>query len=107
MIPPVADHAGRDPAPSDWLDICCWGCGADDFLQDSGGRLLCRTCVDRLLAPEDDDTDALAVSFGAYWGSHPLERCWRCMREAVDPDHEVGLCPGCRRHLGRPVAGGR
>jgi hypothetical protein len=105
VIRPSIGDAQGGKAPVDWLDSCCWRCGADDFLPDAGGGLLCRPCLDQTSALEDDVTDPVAVSRGAYWTSHALERCWRCMAEAVDPQGDVGLCPDCRGHLERPLAG--
>lgn len=87
--------AARDVA--DWLDACCWRCGSDDALTDGRGRLLCRPCRGEVF--DEPATDPLAVSRRAHWESHLLERCWRCMAEAVDREDEVGLCGSCLRDL--------
>jgi hypothetical protein len=88
--------AVRGPAGGDWLDACCWRCGSPEPLQDSLGRLLCPPCRAELSddqpAPPDDP---LRVVRSAYWDTHVLERCWRCLTEGVDPRDEVGLCAAC------------
>lgn len=92
-------------AVTDWLDACCWRCGSDDALPDGDGRLLCRPCRGNVFG--DPATDPLVVSRGAYWETHSLESCWRCMTQAVDPEDDVGLCGGCLRDLEREPAPSR
>jgi hypothetical protein len=84
------------PAGGDWLDACCWRCGSPEPVLDSLGRLLCPPCrvelSDERPAPAEDP---LRVARSAYWDTHALERCWRCLTEGVDPLDEVGLCGSC------------
>ena len=83
---------------TDWLDSCCWGCGTREVVRAADGRLLCRTCREELLA--EPTVDVLGLARHAYWESHALRCCWRCMTRAVDPDDEVGMCVSCREALG-------
>ena len=85
------------PTPADWLDACCWGCGSENVALHPDGRLLCRTCRSQLLT--DEAVDPLQFTRRAYWESHALEQCWRCMVVAVDHDDELGLCRSCFEHL--------
>jgi len=82
--------AVQEPVGGDWLDACCWRCGAAEALPDPLGRRLCPTCLAELLeAPPDGP---LRVVRSAYWDAHALERCWRCLTESVDAEDDVGLC---------------
>ena len=85
----------KGSAGGDWLDACCWRCGAGEPAQDSLGRLLCAPCRAELSDDSVSPEDPLHVIRGAYWGAHVLERCWRCLTEGVDPQDDVGLCPAC------------
>lgn len=90
------DVGVQGPAGGDWLDVSCWRCGSTEPSQDSLGRMLCSPC--RTDLSEDRPTvtdDPLHAVRGAYWNTHVLERCWRCLVENVDPRDEVGLCPVC------------
>jgi hypothetical protein len=97
----------RVSAGEDWLDACCWRCGSAEAAPDSLGRRLCPPCLadlsDARATPPDDP---LRVVRGAYWDAHVLERCWRCLTEHVDPDDDVGLCPGCLASLSVADASG-
>lgn len=89
--------AVQEPVGGDWLDACCWRCGAAEALPDPLGRRLCPTCLAELLeAPPDDP---LRVVRSAYWDAHALERCWRCLTESVDAEDDVGLCRTCLASL--------
>ena len=87
--------AAHGSAGGDWLDACCWRCGAAEPHQDSLGRLLCPPCRAELSDDRISPEDPLRVVRRAYWDAHVLERCWRCMTESVDPYDEVGLCRDC------------
>jgi hypothetical protein len=101
---PVVGTSGHDP--EDWLDACCWRCGASDPAEDSLGRLLCRPCIGALADQGSTlPVDPLGVVRGAYWDAHVLECCWRCLTGSVDPTDDVGLCAGCRAFLAGAVAG--
>jgi hypothetical protein len=100
------DVGAPGPDGGDWLDVCCWRCGTAEAHQDSLGRMLCPTC--RVEITDDGSTppdDPLAVARGAYWHSHTLELCWRCLTESVDPEEEVGLCPACVTALAAETSG--
>ena len=90
--------AVHEPVGEDWLDACCWRCGAAEALPDHLGRLLCPPCLAELSetrpVPPDDD-DPLSVVRGAYWDAHAMERCWRCLNESVEAEDDVGLCRTC------------
>ena len=88
----VAPH---ERAGEDWLDACCWRCGASEPIRDSFDRLLCRPCLTEMSDSVSTPDDPLRVVRGAYWDAHALERCWRCLIESVDPNDDVGLCPAC------------
>ena len=81
----------------DWLNECCWACGTDHVAASTDSAVLCRSCRAELLAEPSVDVPGLARH--AYWESHALRCCWRCMTGAVDPDDEVGLCPSCRETI--------
>jgi hypothetical protein len=84
------------PGGGDWLDACCWRCGSIRPRRDSVGRMLCPPC--RAALSEDRTTDSgdpLRVVRDAYWNTHALELCWRCLTEGVDTHDDVGLCPSC------------
>ena len=108
-IPPRADQdhmvviPPRASAP-DWLDACCWGCGTHDVALEADDRLLCRACRDELV--REPAVDVAGLARHAYWESHALRCCWRCMTRAVDPDDEVGMCGRCREEIGRAVEEG-
>lgn len=89
---------------TDWLDSCCWGCGAQEVTPEVDGRLLCRACRRELLS--EAPVDPLGLARHAYWESHALRCCWRCMTRAVDPDDEVGMCPSCREQIGHSAEEG-
>jgi predicted amidophosphoribosyltransferase len=92
----------------DWLDACCWRCGTDEALLDTGGRLLCPLCRAELSeAPPDASDDPLRLGQSAYWESHAMERCWRCLTGSVDPEEEIGLCRACRADLSASSASRR
>jgi hypothetical protein len=59
--------------------------------------VLCRSCRKELLA--EPVVDALTLARHAYWESHALRCCWRCMTRAVEPDDEVGMCSSCREEI--------
>lgn len=105
---PIQDHMVVIPprtAAPDWLDACCWGCGTDDVaLEPDDDRVLCRSCRDELAREPAIDVTGLAQH--AYWQSHALGCCWRCMIRAVDPDDEVGMCAGCREEIAEAVEEG-
>lgn len=94
----------RQPFVTDWLDSSCWGCGTDEARVGTDGLLLCRLCRQDLLA--EPAVDALGLARHAYWESHALRCCWRCMTGAVDPDDEIGMCSSCREELARSVEEG-
>jgi len=90
--------ATREPAAEDWLDACCWRCGAADAVPDHLGRLLCPPCsagLSEIRPARADGDDPLHVVRSAYWDAHALERCWRCLNESVEAEDEVGLCRTC------------
>jgi hypothetical protein len=66
--------------------------------------LLCRRCRHDLLAAPA--VDAVGLARHAYWESHALRCCWRCMTGAVDPDDEIGMCTSCREEVARSVEEG-
>jgi hypothetical protein len=104
---PIQDHIVVIPGgsqPIDWLDSCCWACGTRRVATTLDGVVLCRPCRKELLA--EPAVDALGVARLAYWESHALRCCWRCLAGAVDPDDEVGMCRSCREDLGAQVAEG-
>ena len=84
---------------AEWVDQHCWRCGSEDPVPASGGRLLCGPCLAAMLTPEPPNGRAAITRLG--WESHPLERCWRCMTRAVDPEEDLGLCVRCRNGLRR------
>ena len=86
--------AGYEAAGGDWLDACCWRCGAAEASPDALGRILCPPCWSALSEPEaaSSDDDPLRVVRGAYWDAHALERCWRCLTGSVEAEDDVGLC---------------
>jgi hypothetical protein len=86
------------------MDSSCWGCGIDEARVGTDGVLLCRLCRHDLLA--EPLVDALGLARHAYWESHALRCCWRCMTGAVDPDDEIGMCSSCREELAGPVEEG-
>jgi hypothetical protein len=95
------NHSGvireeRSPT-TDWLDSCCWGCGTQEVDTAADGRLLCGACREEILS--EPVADSIDLARHAYWGSHVLRCCWRCMTGAVDPDDEVGMCPSCRAEI--------
>ena len=91
MIPPGG------PSP-DWLDACCWRCGVPDVALDADDdRSLCRSCREELA--REPAIDVLVLARHAYWESHALRCCWRCMTRAVDPEDEVGMCGACREEI--------
>jgi len=96
-------RTGPDAA-ADWLDSRCWRCGAHEHAPQADGRLLCRACRKELLS--EPPVDPLGLARHAYWESHALRCCWRCMTRAVDPDDEVGMCASCREQIGRHVGEG-
>jgi hypothetical protein len=81
---------------TDWLDEFCWQCGSEDVAPSRDGRLLCHTCRAEMFAPPSSPESGVRVMHRLYWESHPLERCWRCLTRAVDPDDQLGMCPRCR-----------
>jgi len=83
---------------TDWLDAYCWGCGTEDVPHRPDGRVLCGPCREDLLS--EPVADPLHLAQHAYWESHALRCCWRCMTRAVDPADEVGMCPSCRDQIG-------
>jgi hypothetical protein len=89
---------------SDWLDDCCWGCGAEHVAAATDGWRVCADCRSELLS--EPQVDPLHVARLAYWESHALRCCWRCMTRWVDPDDEVGMCASCREQLADAVRGG-
>ena len=99
---PSQNHTGVIRAArsgvTDWLDTCCWGCGTEGVAHEAGGRLLCGSCRQELLS--EAVADPLHLARHAYWESHALGCCWRCMTRAVDPDDEVGICSSCREQIG-------
>jgi hypothetical protein len=102
----MSDEA-KGSAGGDWLDACCWRCGAVESHQDSLGRLLCPRCRTELSDDWISPEDPLRVVRGAYWGAHVLERCWRCLTEGVDPQDDVGLCRACLSTLAAGESRGR
>jgi hypothetical protein len=66
--------------------------------------LLCRLCRQDLLA--EPAVDAVGLARHAYWESHALRCCWRCMIGAVDPDDEIGMCSSCREEVAGSVEEG-
>lgn len=105
---PIQDHMvvipGHASAP-DWLDACCWGCGTHDVtLEADDDRLLCRSCREELA--KEPAVDVVDLARHAYWQSHALGCCWRCMTRAVDPDDEVGMCVVCREGIAEAVEEG-
>jgi hypothetical protein len=90
---------------ADWLDACCWSCGTEEVTERADGRVLCVPCREELLA--EPSADAVHVARHAYWESHALRCCWRCMHGAVDPDDEIGLCLSCREDVGGRYKRGR
>jgi len=68
------------------------------------GLVLCRPCREDLLG--EPAVDALGLARHAYWESHALGSCWRCMTRAVDPHDEIGICSSCREELARSVGEG-
>jgi hypothetical protein len=105
---PIQDHIiviHFQAAAPDWLDACCWGCGTHDVAQDADDdRLLCSSCREELAREPAIDVEDLARH--AYWQSHALGCCWRCMTRAVEPDDEVGMCVGCREEIAKAVEEG-
>ena len=105
---PIQDHIVVIRAASqtvDWLDSCCWACGTRRLATAAAdGVVLCRPCRRDLLA--EPVVDALGVARLAYWESHALRCCWRCLTGAVDPEDDVGMCRSCREDLGAQVAEG-
>jgi hypothetical protein len=81
---------------TDWLDEFCWRCGSEEVRPSHDGRILCHACRGELFGPPRPLENAVTVMHRLYWGSHPLERCWRCMTRSVDPKDELGLCSKCR-----------
>jgi hypothetical protein len=96
---PAVDPTRLTQHVSDWLDEVCWRCGRPDAITDAAGRVLCSSCHADLTDMPDDSADSLSVARHAYWESHVLQCCWRCMAGAVASDDEVGLCSSCRTHL--------
>jgi len=97
---PIQDHNVVIPVPSppiDWLDTCCWACGTWRVTAMTHGVVLCRPCRRELFT--EPAVDALGVARLAYWESHALRCCWRCLTGAVDPDDDVGMCGPCRDDL--------
>jgi hypothetical protein len=94
----------RRPLVTDWLDSSCWGCGTDEARVGTDGLLLCRLCRQDLLA--EPVVDAAGLARHAYWESHALRCCWRCLTGAVDPDDEIGMCSSCREELTRSAEEG-
>jgi hypothetical protein len=92
------------PPSTDWLDSCCWSCGTSEVTPDADGRLLCETCRQELLS--EPVADPLCLARHAYWESHALGCCWRCLIRAVDPDDEIGMCSSCREQIVRSVEEG-
>jgi hypothetical protein len=89
---------------TDWLDSSCWGCGTEEARVGTDGLLLCRLCRQDLLA--EPAVDAVGLARHAYWESHALRCCWRCMVGAVDPDDEIGMCSSCREEVAGSVEEG-
>ena len=89
--------AVHEPAGEEWLDACCWRCGAAEADSDHLGRLLCPPCLTELseAGPVVPDHDPIRMVRGAYWDAHALERCWRCLSESVEVEDDVGLCRTC------------
>ena len=98
MIRPTAVPA------TDWLDACCWSCGTVHAIRLMDGRLLCAPCREELST--EPPADPIHLARHAYWESHALGWCWRCMARPVDPDDDVGLCSSCRHQLDRQVSEG-
>jgi hypothetical protein len=98
--------AAHEPVGEEWLDACCWRCGAAEAHPDHLGRLLCPPCLTELseagALPPDDDP--IRMVRAAYWDAHPLERCWRCLSESVEAEDDVGLCRTCRAGLSAAAA---
>jgi hypothetical protein len=104
---PSQNHTAviHERAAPDWLDACCWRCGTHEIARGSDdGRLLCRPCREELT--RDPPIDVAGLARHAYWESHALRCCWRCMTRAVDPDDEVGMCATCREEMGTAVEEG-
>ena len=91
-------------AVTDWLDSCCWSCGTPEVAPHPDDRLLCGACREELLS--EPVADPVGLARRAYWESHALRCCWRCLIRAVDPDDEIGMCSSCREQIGRSVAEG-
>ncbi len=87
---------------TDWLDTSCWSCGGEEVTV-TNGRLLCAPCRKDLFA--EPSTDVRGLARHAYWESHALRCCWRCMTGAVDPHDDVGLCRSCLEQIGAPEEG--
>lgn len=89
---------------TDVLDSHCWRCGTDVSAVRADDVVLCRACRKVILA--EPAVDAVTLARLAYWESHALRCCWRCMTRAVDPDDAVGMCQRCRERLVAAVGEG-
>jgi hypothetical protein len=83
---------------TDWLDSCCWACGSTQVAYATGDAVLCLPCREELLT--EPVVDVVGLARHAYWESHALRCCWRCITRAVDQRDELGLCGSCREELG-------
>ena len=88
-----------DTPAQDWMDTCCWRCGADDVSPDPDGLLLCQPCRRQIFGTAIPTDGVFQVPHGIYWDGHALDRCWRCVEHHVDPDDELGLCASCREEI--------
>jgi hypothetical protein len=93
-----------DASVPDWLDSCCWSCGTQEVAPHADARLLCGACRRELLS--EPVADPVGLARHAYWESHALGCCWRCLIRAVDPDDEIGMCSSCREQIVRSVEEG-
>jgi len=93
-----------DPSAAEWLDSFCWACGSTQVASATGDSVLCVPCRRELLS--EPSIDVVGLARHAYWESHALLCCWRCMTAAVDPGDEVGLCPSCREAIDAPIEEG-
>lgn len=100
---PVRRRRLRRPEGADWLDVHCWRCGSTEARPHRDGLLLCAPCREALFGRPEATVSAPGLSLEAYWEAHVLDRCWRCLQRAVEPEDDLGLCTDCRDALARPL----
>lgn len=69
---------------------------------DDHGRQLCHPCRNIVIGATSEtmSPSMMARAFSRiHWESEAMGRCWHCTGAGVDPDDDLGLCPGCKEEL--------